>query len=118
MIDLEVYIIRHKPTGDVMPERMHRSARRGWSNWEPSQITRCKIQPRIFFTHGAAVRALSAWLMGVWYRSGGWSSGSPDNPPEYDEYVDIKKPLNPRVKEDMEIVELFLEEIPEDEVCL
>lgn len=114
---MNVYAIKHKPTGAYMPARMFRASNHGWSYWVPgpapsgwSGLDGYDKNPRIFFTLQAARNSLTAWLQGPWKRvtgtDGDWETG----------YFDVDlgpaptdaQGLPPRVREDMEIVVLEL----------
>lgn len=105
---MKVYAIRHKPTGNWMPARMYRTARAGWSNWEPAETRPGYLphdpNPRVFFTAQSARNALTMWLLGAWkrgtYQEGDWETGyyTADGDPE------PHKPDAPRNRDDMEIV--------------
>ena len=102
---MEVYSIRHIPTGRFMPYRMHRSYTRGWSYWGPLQPHEYDGMPRIFFTRRAAINALSMWLHGVW-KNDTTCSG------EYGEDISVETvpfaPAQPRHRNEMEIVVMEL----------
>ena len=108
MSTLPVWAIRHKPTGKFMPARMFRTARAGWTYWDPldkSPETRpYDPSPRLFFTRQAAANALSAWLQGKWKQEV-QTEGSWDEAP-YD-YLAEPTPtaVATRSREDMELVE-------------
>lgn len=101
-LNIDVFVIRHVPTGDYLPAR---KSGRGFSNDEPEEDGG-PLGPRIFPTHRSAINALTAWLMGVHKRvstrSGGW-----EGPEEYDEDI-IVEPQPHRIREDMEIVPVHL----------
>lgn len=111
---MEVFAIRHKPTQAWMPARMFKQYG-GWSHWEPEPVPEghgdmsgYDKNPRIFFTKRSVQNALKAWVQGAWMsqtkQDGDWETGyhrvSAGPAPE--------KPVNPRKREDMEIVALEL----------
>ena len=110
---MNVYAIRHKPTGSWMPARMFRTSGKGWSYWAPADPSSDKPynkNPRIFYTLQSARNALTAWLQGEWVRGtvreGDWETG-------YYEVDAEPIPNNPpveRKRDDMEIVIFHLEE--------
>lgn len=95
------YVIKHIPTGEVMPVRMGRRTSAGWTHWEPQNLYEPKV-PRIFTTERAAKNALSCWLKGRWERKGGYSYEG-----EYDEDIEIS-PRSSRKPEEMEILQISL----------
>jgi hypothetical protein len=105
-----VYAIRHKPTGKFMPMHMpgSSSGSRGWSHWVPEH-QQGNPMPRMWDSHQRAARALTAWLEGVFTYV--------EN--HYGEYgceiemnLEPTKPLIERKREDMEVVQMFLNEAP------
>lgn len=90
---MNLYFIRHKPTGHYMPEPMGRQGR-GGSHTEPDAD---KNKARIFRTERSAKMALSMWLKGKFYADrGGY---------DYDFYEDITVvPVTERNRDEMEIV--------------
>lgn len=111
---MNVYVIKHKPSGTYMPSRIGRSGR-GWSHWNPGHIDPelgpeiyYDQNPRIFFTLQSARNALSAWLQGAWERQigkeGDWETGYY----EVDTGPAPTEPLVERHREDMEIIGLEL----------
>lgn len=112
---MEVFAIKHKPTGEYMPARMSRTSSRGWSHWVPGPAPDgwggCDgydKNPRVFFTLQSARNALTAWLKGMHNCSRGTTSGTWDSPPESYEVIEIAAPPVERKREDMEIVTLEL----------
>jgi hypothetical protein len=104
---MKVFAIRHKPTGEFMPTRMSRNGFGGWSWWrEPAYGKPFDPTPRLFPSKQGAQNALTAWMQGRWVtitvHSGGWES------PEETRVPVPEKTETPRVREDMEIVELAL----------
>jgi hypothetical protein len=98
------YMIRHKATGEFMPE-LKRT--RGYSYWNPSKadtvetlkrkLTGC---PRLFSSRRKAVGSIAAWNAFPNSRQGSYQSYDG----EWDDRVDIKP--DGRSKEDLEIVEV------------
>lgn len=106
---LQVFAIRHKPTGKWMPARVNATAG-GWSYWNPTSDDVVRDgNPRVFFTLRSAQNALTAWLMGEHSRKQGvhvdWE-GIPDG---YDDHV-VNAPRAPRHRGEMEIVSFTLKE--------
>jgi len=99
------YMIRHKATGEFMPE-LRRG--RGYSHWNPAKVDtashfgRRKLigTPRLFSSRGSAYRAIVQWnaLPNSYngYRAGPFGS---------DEYETQIKP-DGRSKDDLEVVEV------------
>lgn len=105
-LDLEVFVIRHVPTGDYLPAR---KSSRGFSNDEPDHEGG-PLGPRIFATRRSAINALTAWLMGVHKRVGGGTrhvGTFGGNDEDYDEDIEIV-PQPHRRREEMEIVPCHL----------
>lgn len=90
---MRVFAIRHKPSGEYMPAQMFRTARRGWSYWDPGseECGGVTIVPRLFATIGPAKRALNAWLVGPIAPGG-----------------QCIRPAVPRRRDEMEIIECQL----------
>lgn len=88
------WAIRHKPTGNFMPQSKGMSGR-GASFWD-HEIGQAK-DVRLFPTERSAKLALTAWLAGK--HIPGWDEGS---------YVDYIKPVEKRKREEMEIIEMVL----------
>jgi hypothetical protein len=88
-LSLDLYAIRHRPTGNWIPPRQGR----GGSHDEPKPG-----QPRLFPSIRSARAFLSNWLQGVFERSGhqNWEG-------DWEDDVRIKK-VDSRKKEEMEIV--------------
>lgn len=101
---MNVYAIRHKPTGHWLPGRR----RRGYSHDEP-ELNGGKYGPRFFFSLPSARAALTAWLRGTFKQehSGGHSLFGEDS--DYDEWLEVT-PQPHRKREDMEIVKFKLAE--------
>lgn len=105
---MKLYGIRHKPTGNYMPAKMFRTSGAGYSYWEPTGVDGFGGHdqgPRLFQTEHAAKVALGQWLAGRWGPS--HTQGAYFDPPEYEGLV-ARKPIAPRVREDMEIVAFSL----------
>jgi hypothetical protein len=103
---MDVYAIRHKPSGEFMPVRMSRTSRGGWSYWREPGNTPYDATPRLFPTKQGAINALSSWMQGRWVHE--YTGGSFECPDDgYYETVP-EEPKSPRVREGMEIVELAL----------
>lgn len=95
---LELFAIRHKPSGFFLPE-----VNKGYTYSEPDEH---RI-PRLFETQGGAKRALAWWLKGV---TSVHRSTSPDTwmgPGEYDEVWNTTAEEH-RKAEDMEVVPVLL----------
>lgn len=105
---MTLYVIRHKPSGQFMPEAGGKIRfRGGYTHWEPrdyADLPVDSIPPRLFTREQDAKTALTWWLNGVASVSGGH-----DYFGEYDEqwHVDAKPE---RRREDMEIVKMKLVE--------
>lgn len=70
---MHFHAIRHKPTGQLMPARITRSASRGWTHWNPNRPHAEQSRaPRLFDTERAANNAVTQWLKGpvVWKHYG------------------------------------------------
>lgn len=99
-ISITVYVVRHKPSGGLLPAPRGRMGR-GGSHTEPVHFNGSKETfPRFFPTAKNAKNCLAAWLHGkvVAYR---YSSGPHDY--DYDEDIDVIPQPNRR-KEDMEVI--------------
>lgn len=114
---MELYAIRHKKTGKLMPSKMTRTSARGWSHWVPDEPTPDGYSgsgglggvARFFATRHAANCAVTAWLSGV-------SQASRGRDPfdgEYYEELTVSEPPTPRHKGDLEVVAFALTEVPE-----
>ncbi len=108
---MEVFALRHKPTGEWMPARMYRTSRGGWSYWEPGSLDNRPHDgnPRIFFSLVSARNALTAWLRGeideeVHYTVDWQGPGERKNL--------VTKLCPQRTRESIEIVSLSLTENP------
>lgn len=106
---MKAWVIRHKPTGHLMPCRMSRNGFGGWSWWEPTLYADpahepFDTHPRIFWTKLSVVNALTQWLRGP-VRRETVSSGSWESPEEYCDLVP-QAPVVARYRTDVEIVEV------------
>ncbi len=92
---IELWVIRHKPTGGFLPEPKYSKRGRGGALYEPSTTDK----PRLFRTERGAKNALTAWLQGKWHWTlTSWEDGEGS--------LDIK-PVPSRLREEMEIVHLI-----------
>jgi len=104
------YMIRHKATGEFMPE-LDRT--RGYSFWNPSReptnqvFTKSKLLgvPRLFAARRNASRAIIQWNA----NPNSKMTGSQSYDGEWDEFIDSKP--DGRSKNDLEIVEVNIEEV-------
>lgn len=71
MSTFDLYLIRHEPSGNYLPEPEGRMGR-GGSHTEPTPIA--EKPPRIFRTERAAKIALNSWLKGKYVRTYGYDS--------------------------------------------
>lgn len=100
---MNVYALRHKPTGKFMPVRMSRGSARGWSHWEPTDDKDVfDKSPRVFFTLKSAQNALVQYCLGVHRRDAGWDNHW--EAPEYSDVTFLDAPKVPRKREDFEII--------------
>lgn len=99
------WVIRHKPTGKIIPEPKGKMGR-GGSHVEPEDPI--LVMPRLFMTEIGAKRALSAWLQG---------KHTADMDYEYNDFTGggfyyqagvAVSPQPHRIKEDMEVVPVSL----------
>lgn len=91
---MDIFVVRHKPTGTYMP--LMRPTGRGGSHWHPTPQQ--QKRPRLFYTKQAATNAISQWLRGEWKWTG-WNG--------QDEEWDCKPvPVKSRKREDLEILML------------
>lgn len=80
---MEFYALRHCSTGKLMPARMSRTGRGGWSYWSSADVHSCGhgTVPRLFETLRGAQNARSAWARG-YHKYEAWSGydweGTPD----------------------------------------
>ena len=109
---MKLFGIRHIPSGKFMPATMGNGMSRGWTNWDPTLESAEVYTPRLFVHRASASKALSAWLTGVYVRSTGRTSGTPDSPPEYYDDVEVFAPEVPRVRAEMEVVAFEASEVP------
>jgi len=102
------YMIRHKATGEFMPE-LKRT--RGYSHWNPAlhdtatHLGRRKLLgvPRLFPSRGSAYRSIVQWNA----VPNGRQSSHQSYDGEWDDDIDIKP--DGRSKDDLEIVEVNIE---------
>lgn len=71
MSTFDLWLIRHEPTGNFLPEPEGRMGR-GGSHTEPTPIA--EKPPRIFRTERAAKIALNSWLKGKHVHTSGYDS--------------------------------------------
>ena len=94
LIHPDLWAIRHKPTGQLLRQR-----KCGYGHTqldvEPRKDIKTVYAPRIFTSEDTAKRALIQWLQGI--HRNYWEDG-----------LSINKPATPRVKEDMEVVRVYL----------
>lgn len=92
------WAIRHKPSGNFIPA----SIRGKYTQSEPTP----NCIPRLFDTKQGAMSALNRWLEGIWrlsyYRCGEYDS-------EWDYNWGPEQPPTPRVKSEMEVVEVEIQ---------
>jgi hypothetical protein len=98
------YAIRHKATGELMPQAKRD---RGYSHWNPSHPEhefRQKLGvPRLIDTRRRAARCITMWVA----NPNGKRSGSQNNyTGEYDDIVDFKD--DGRTSDDLEVIEINL----------
>lgn len=109
-MELLLYAVRHKATGELMPELTGR--KRGYSHWNPARPNRLKKEtlgvPRLLHSAAQATRVIAQW------------NANPNAVGKYtedDAYVDITP--DGRTKDDLEVVQVTLavaaynREIPE-----
>ncbi len=96
---LNLFLIKHKPTGHYLAEPHGRSGR-GGSHVEPGPGPN---NARICRSMGSAKAVLGAWLRGKFVASRGMSQSGPDWDSEFYEEITII-PVPERKREDMEIV--------------
>lgn len=99
------YAIRHKVTGELMPQAKRD---RGYSHWNPSNIEHKFNQalgvPRLIDTRRRAFRCIVMWAA----NPNGIRSGSQNSyTGEWDDIVDFKG--DGRTSDDLEIIEVKLE---------
>lgn len=97
------YVIRHKPSGTLLPARMHTT------HYEFDRPAGTH-EPRLFKSERAAKNCATCWAQGVWARetrteSDGWESG-----PGYTYLAEpVPQPVPGRRREDLEVVPARLE---------
>ena len=106
---MQIYTIRHIPTGALMPARMFRTTYRGWTYWEPTGAAGLGGEPgipRFFPTRRAASVALTAWIKGPHTAHQELESESWELPEQYTvSYGTVATPAAiPRIRTEMEIV--------------
>lgn len=94
---MKLFFIRHKPTGNYLPEPTGRMGR-GGSHVEPTPAS--EKQPRLFTSKLSASRALGQWLRGKVHHKSGYDSWSNEY---YEE--NLLEPIPNRIKSEMEIIE-------------
>ena len=105
MVKINLYAIRHKPTGGYLPAPQGRGGR-GGSHMEPMVFTgnqgKYGVIPRVWATEKAAKAALWHWLQGkyVAYRYSSYD--------DFEEEIDVL-PQPHRKEADMEIVPVTVE---------
>ena len=100
---MDVYVIRHKATGQLMPEMK----RRGYSHWNPTTgvvPTNARATPRLLPSAVSATRCIAQWAANPngfnSYQSRTWYD------PDGDSFVDSKP--DGRAKTDLEVVPMQL----------
>lgn len=106
---MRYYVIRHKKTGDLMPEVKTRG---GYSHWNPNNPNMPKIfwgVPRLLDTRRRAAKCIIQWFV----NQNGRRHFAQSYGGEYDEIIDFKP--DGRKKDDLEIIEvdIILREIHE-----
>ncbi len=101
------YMVRHKESGDYMPE-LRRG--RGYTHWNPStksmpQMAKLIGVPRLLPSRRTAQRVIVQWAAMPNARYSGYTSY--DGEDDYD--ISIKD--DGRKKEDLEVVEVSIEEV-------
>lgn len=109
---MNLYAIRHRPTGKMMPARMFKQSGAGWSWWEPDENRPGYLphdqNPRLFYTKQSAQNALSQWLRGpLAKRTVSMHTSYSDFGDEESVIVTRAEPAT-RVRGDMEIVAYFI----------
>ncbi len=99
---MDVYTIRHKPSGGFLPEI---AGTRGYTHTEP--VTH--LPPRLFVAARDAQVALTWWLKGITSVTRGWTEIAFEGR-EYDESWHLQEMPN-RKADDMEIVHMYLKEL-------
>ncbi len=104
MTTIILYAIRHKPTGNYIPESFGVNGR-GGSHLEPVPATSGKFtRPRFFHTERAARIFLTGWLKGKVVAWAGYDSHTG----EYDSGLDTV-PVPTRIAAEMEIIPYSVE---------
>jgi hypothetical protein len=97
------YVIRHKTTGEIMPQA---EKNRGYSHWNPNHPEHEFKQrlgvPRLIDTRRKAVRCIQMWAANPNGRRTGYRSHNG----EWDDLVDFKE--DGRTSDDLEVVEVDL----------
>lgn len=105
---MKAYVIRHKPTGEYMPQMVYKASG-GWTSWSPGPDSfPCMPMPRLFETREGAVRSCRCWAKGVWAAEMEVAGGIDE--PEYS-YRGTPAPsvkVPERSLSDLEIIELEL----------
>lgn len=100
------FALRHKPTQKLMPARMTKAGRAGWSWWDPTDPDNSGVgpQPRLFTTPVAVKNAAAMWLKGTArsVTSTDWESGHTEI-----EGITFDR-VKARKREDLEMVEYEL----------
>jgi len=109
------FIIKHKATGRLMPNRAGRSAGSTW--WEPTLVSaKTKEVPRLFLRKIDAINSVKWWLNGS-YSSESYRSSHESF--QDDDWRLVKhKPQFPRKEGDLEIIEVELREVGQMELPL
>lgn len=97
----DYWIIRHKPTGSVLPNRGLTS------RWEP--VVRHSLPPRLFATKKGAENCASAWVQGIWSKVVVRERESWEYEPYVYEDTPTPTPVQGRSKDDLEVVRVTLE---------
>jgi len=105
---VQYYVIRHKETGNYMPQKMFRTATGGYSFWEPTNaggmggVGFPAIIPRLFTNKQSAQTAITYWL-----------KGNAEKMRDYDgefEGLAYNPPVISRKREDLEVITVTLRE--------
>ena len=104
MADFRYFVIRHKTTGELMPQAKRD---KGYSHWNPShpehKFLAATGVPRLIDTRRRAARCISMWAANPngkrWNRQNQWTG-------EYEDDIDFKP--DDRKKDDLEVVEVIL----------
>jgi len=95
-----LFAIKRKGIEEYLPAR---KKNRGFSWDEPVHIH--SLPPRLFTSWRSARNALTAWCMGIFKVSTGYTGGLDEG--DWDHYIDVD-PQSHRHKEEMEIVKFRL----------